>query len=746
MNPATYGLLFLVSAVSVTSLVRSNSAVIDSLNTDEVAEGLTNLYFTDLRARSAISVQGSGLNYNQETGVLSANFDLGEIAVTSVNSQVGDVVLNTDNVTEGDTNKYFTEERSRQALSVGGDLQYDSTTGLISFTDTVTSVNSQVGDVVLNTDNVTEGDTNKYFTEERSRQALSVGGDLQYDSTTGLISFTDTVTSVNSQVGDVVLNTDNVAEGDTNKYFTEERSRNTLSGGDGITYNNTTGVITSLITSKWIENDNNIYFDEGNVGIGTSTPNAKLHIYTEMENVNVSEDAAFVWVTRSSAVDSRWQSITWSPDLGLFAAVAIGSGTENRIMTSPDGIEWATRTSTLVDWRSVIWASEIDNDVGGKGMFVAVSSGSFKVMTSSDGVTWTVNTSSLPTGQWQSVVWAPEIDNGEGGNGLLVAVSSGPSSNVGNRVMTSPDGFNWTSRTSAADLFWQTIAWSPELEIFVALGRAGALMTSPDGFNWTQGLTDNTNSFSSVIWVSELDNGEGGYGLFVAVGEGPGNNRAMTSPNGIDWTSRETINNSWSSVTWSTELNLLVSVAVGFGSGNRVMTSPDGIFWTTRTSAADNGWKSVTWAPELRMFAAVAETGEGDRVMTTIPYSLPSPSPLAIFGEAPLPEPEGSMPLYLSRAWINFNGITGEIRSSGNISSITRNSIGDYTINFNSAMPDGNYSFVFGGSKNNNGEDCHFGAYDDQINTTSLRIKTWSRDTNSFVNDDLSHISLIISR
>jgi hypothetical protein len=74
-------------------------------------------------------------------------------------------------------------------LSVGGDLQYDSTTGLISFTDAVTSVNTQVGDVVLNTDNVAEGDTNKYFTEERSRQALSTSGNaIQYNSEEGIFS------------------------------------------------------------------------------------------------------------------------------------------------------------------------------------------------------------------------------------------------------------------------------------------------------------------------------------------------------------------------------------------------------------------------------------------------------------------------------------------------------------------------------------------------------------------------------
>jgi hypothetical protein len=46
------------------------------------------------------------------------------------------------------------------------------------------------------------------------------------------------------------------------------------------------------------------------------------------------------------------------------------------------------------------------------------------------------------------------------------------------------------------------------------------------------------------------------------------------------------------------------------------------------------------------------------------------------------------------RAWVNFNG-TGvvAIRGSGNVSSVTDNGTGDYTINFTTAMPDANYSF-----------------------------------------------------
>ena len=46
---------------------------------------------------------------------------------------------------------------------------------------------------------------------------------------------------------------------------------------------------------------------------------------------------------------------------------------------------------------------------------------------------------------------------------------------------------------------------------------------------------------------------------------------------------------------------------------------------------------------------------------------------------------------YGCRAWANL-GSNGSIRGSGNVSSVTKNATGDYTINFSTAMPDVNYS------------------------------------------------------
>jgi hypothetical protein len=51
--------------------------------------------------------------------------------------------------------------------------------------------------------------------------------------------------------------------------------------------------------------------------------------------------------------------------------------------------------------------------------------------------------------------------------------------------------------------------------------------------------------------------------------------------------------------------------------------------------------------------------------------------------------------VYTAKAWVNFNGTgTVAIRASGNVSSITDNGTGNYTVNFTNALADTNYSAV----------------------------------------------------
>ena len=76
------------------------------------------------------------------------------------------------------------------------------------------------------------------------------------------------------------------------------------------------------------------------------------------------------------------------------------------------------------------------------------------------------------------------------------------------------------------------------------------------------------------------------------------------------------------------------------------------------------------------------------------PISLTSPTlTTPNIDSAQIPTVSGTAPLYMCRAWVNFNGTgTVAIRGSGNVSSITDNGTGDYTVNFTTAMTDANYA------------------------------------------------------
>jgi hypothetical protein len=70
----------------------------------------------------------------------------------------------------------------------------------------------------------------------------------------------------------------------------------------------------------------------------------------------------------------------------------------------------------------------------------------------------------------------------------------------------------------------------------------------------------------------------------------------------------------------------------------------------------------------------------------------------------------GSAPIYACRAWVNFNGTgTVAIRASGNVSSITDNGTGNYTVNFTTAMPTANYCALVTSIPKAVGNDVNFG-------------------------------------
>ena len=219
------------AAGSGLSYSSANGTFSFSADTDGVSEGSSNLYFTDARARGAISVSGAGLSYNSSTGVI-------------------DLALITDDITEdvNATNLFFTDARARGAVSVtGAGLSYTSSTGVFELT-------ADTGDIA-------EG-SNLYFTDARAKSAITiksvagpdvqllnkeVNGDLSVQLSDIFAEFSAGQGLLFSN-GEYTLdaNTDDVAEG-SNLYFTDARAQAAISAdpaaGNLAQYDNTKGEI-----------------------------------------------------------------------------------------------------------------------------------------------------------------------------------------------------------------------------------------------------------------------------------------------------------------------------------------------------------------------------------------------------------------------------------------------------------------------------------------------------------------------
>ena len=199
------------------------------------------------------------------------------------------------------------------------------------------------------------------------------------------------------------------------------------------------------------------------------------------------------WTTGSS-INSEY--ITFGN--GLFVAVGyatISGVPTSFINTSPDGINWTSRTPS-----EAMWFQEITY---ANGLFVAVARfGTNRIMTSPDGITWTSRTTSI----------SPTFSGIAYGNGIWVAVCD---SSPAGTIFTSYDGIDWIERSTA--FASSTVHFANG--IFVTGGR-----WSVDGINWTS-ASPSFNPFKITY----------GNGYFVGV-TSSGTNRIFYSTTGKSWT------------------------------------------------------------------------------------------------------------------------------------------------------------------------------------------------------------------
>ena len=190
----------------------------------------------------------------------------------------------------------------------------------------------------------------------------------------------------------------------------------------------------SATTKIKLNSAGDTYFNGGNVGVGTDSPQVRFHSFVASSGATKISTAQFL--LEDDANDNYINFL--NPN------------------TATTGVAWSDPEDA--DVAMLLYDHSIDtmSITVGATKTVNVMANTLEVIGDiiSAGTKWESETSAIDL-DWFSVTY---------GNGLFVAVSK---SGTGNRVMTSPDGKTWTSRTSAADLGWYSVSYGNG--IFVAV-------------------------------------------------------------------------------------------------------------------------------------------------------------------------------------------------------------------------------------------------------------------------------------
>jgi len=273
---------------TVANLIDGAPALLDTLN--ELAAAINDDASFSATIANTISVAQTtaGNAFGQaNTATLAASSAFGQANTATLASAAGYAQANTATLA---ASAAFDSANTKVATVAG----VTSTT--ISNAQLASGISSSG---ILTTANVSEL-TNLYFTNARSRGAISVAGAGSYDSSTGVITITGGVSSVGGATGAVsnaqlatsvitsgVLNTSNVAEG-ANLYFTTSRARNSIdaAANGGITYSSATGNV-SLSASGVTANT---YGGASKVPVFTVDSTGRI---TSAANVNVAGVSTF---------------------------------------------------------------------------------------------------------------------------------------------------------------------------------------------------------------------------------------------------------------------------------------------------------------------------------------------------------------------------------------------------------------------------------------------------------------------
>jgi len=276
-----------------------SAASLTGITTDNVSEGSTNVYYTDTRARSSVSVTGGNLSYDSGTGVIQLTTDTirGAISVTDAGGD-GSLAYSAGVITY--TGPSAAETRAHFSGSTG--ISYNSSTGAFttsaipnaSLSNSSITINSNSVDlgasVTLDTDDVGEGSTNLYYTDARVGTYISGNRTYGNITTTGYLAgpatFTIDPAAVGDNTGTVVIagnlqvdgttttiNSTTMTVDDLNIVLASGAANAAAANGAGITVDGASATLTYSSTGDSWEFNKDVI-----IGVNDTTPGA-LTIY-----------------------------------------------------------------------------------------------------------------------------------------------------------------------------------------------------------------------------------------------------------------------------------------------------------------------------------------------------------------------------------------------------------------------------------------------------------------------------------
>jgi hypothetical protein len=304
-------------------------------------------------------------------------------------------------------------------------------------------------------------------------------------------------------------------------------------------------------------------------------------------SINFNKNIPSRWYAANSAEANSWRGVKYGN--GLYVAVA-DTGT-NRVMTSPDAINWTARPAFTGNYKSITY---------GGGYFVAVAVDI--VIYSSNGIGWSSNV--VPSNiSWNGVTF---------GNGRYVAVANqGP-----RRFMYSlfQPPLQWFVSSETAQPVLNAVAYDSVHNVFIAVGTGTSVWTSFDGVYWTE----QTNVLPNATWLGVAVDSTGKAVVISATDNYPA---YYSLDGGVSWTNGNAPAGpgtpDWNSIAVSLENNTFVAIANN--GTNRILATTDATTWSTQASPQVAAWRDVTNGGGK--YVAVAESGPGGSPLSQVMWA-----------------------------------------------------------------------------------------------------------------------------